>query len=117
MMVAARRKSRASVKTRASRRRGHGVLVKSPKGLGPGSPGDLALEEARQAGLLEGERSVHVSFRVPRALLEAAQREAGVTSPTELGLAALALLAQPDRVAAFFKRTRGRLGKDHKLEY
>jgi hypothetical protein len=116
-MVAALHKPRGSVKKRASRRRGERVLIKRAKGLGAGSPGALALEEARRAGLLEGERSAHVSFRVPRALLEAAQREAGVTSATELGLAALALLAQPDPVAEFFKRTSGRLGKDHKLEY
>jgi hypothetical protein len=75
------------------------------------------LEEARAAGLLEGEKSEHVSFRAPPALIEAAKREAGVTSTTELGLLALALLAQPDAVASAMRRTRGRLGPDHQLEY
>jgi hypothetical protein len=75
------------------------------------------LEEARAAGLLQGDRSEHVSFRAPPALIEAAKREAGVTSTTELGLLALALLAQPDPVVSAMRRTRGRLGSDHQLEY
>ena len=62
-----------------------------------------ALEDARQAGLLEGEKTAHVSFRAPPALVAAARRESGVTSLTELGILALAMLAQPDPVAAFFK--------------
>ena len=74
------------------------------------------LEEARAAGLLEGEKSEHVSFRAPPALIEAAKREAGVESTTELGLLALALLAQPDPVVTAMRRTRGRLGGDHQLE-
>jgi hypothetical protein len=76
-----------------------------------------ALEDARQAGLLEGEKTAHVSFRAPPALVEAAKRESGVSSVTELGILALAMLAQPDPVAAFLKRTRGRLGEAHTLEY
>jgi len=75
------------------------------------------LEEARAAGLLEGEKSEHVSFRAPPALIEAAKREAGVTSTTELGLLALALLAQPDPVVSAMRRMRGRLGPDHQLDY
>jgi|SRR5271165_2523665 len=75
------------------------------------------LEEARRAGLLDGEKTEHVSFRAPPALVEAAKREAGVTSTTELGLLALAMLARPDPVAAFFRRTEGNLGSDHDLEY
>ena len=74
------------------------------------------LEEAGRAGLLAGERSAHVSFRAPPALLEAAKRETGVSSTSELGVLALAMLAQPDPVAAFFRRTEGRLGPDHDLE-
>lgn len=73
------------------------------------------LAEARAAGLLDGEKSEHVSFRAPPALIEAARREAGVSSTTELGLLALALLAQPDPVVSAMRRTRGRLGRDHQL--
>ncbi len=75
------------------------------------------LEEARHAGLLDGEKTEHVSFRAPPALVEAAKREAGVSSTSELGVLALAMLARPDPVAAFFRRTEGRLGPDHDLEY
>jgi hypothetical protein len=77
----------------------------------------VAFESAKEAGLLDGERTAHVSFRAPRALVEAAMQESGVTSPSELGILALAALAQPDPVAAFMRKNRGRLGKDHKLEY
>ena len=76
-----------------------------------------ALEDARRAGLLEGEKTAHVSFRATPALVEAAKRKSGVASLTELGILALAMLAQPDPVAAFLKRRRGRLGAGHKLEY
>lgn len=75
------------------------------------------MEEARQAGLLDGERTEHVSFRAPKALVEAAKRESGATKPTELGLLALALLAQPDPTANFLKETRGKLGTAHQLDY
>ena len=75
------------------------------------------LEEARRAGLLDGDKTEHVSFRAPPALVEAAKREAGVSSTSELGVLALAMLARPDPVAAVFRRTEGRLGPDHDLEY
>ena len=65
--------------------------------------------DARAAGLLDGERAEHLSFRAPSALVDAAKRETGIQSTTELGIAALAALAQPDPVAAFFRRTNGRL--------
>lgn len=78
--------------------------------------GGFAIEEAQQSGVMEG-ASTHVSFRAPEALIEEARRVSGMTSPTELGLAGLALLAQRDPVVEFLKRTRGRLGADHDLEY
>lgn len=74
------------------------------------------LAEARRKGLLDGDKTEHVSFRAPPALVEAAKRETGVTSTTELGLLALAMLAQPDPVVALMRRTRGSLGEDHTLE-
>ncbi len=83
----------------------------------PGSALATVLQEARLAGLLDGEKTEHVSFRAPPALVEAAKREAGVSSTSELGVMALAMLARPDPVAAFFRRTEGRLGPDHDLEY
>ena len=75
------------------------------------------MEEARRAGLLDGDATEHVSFRAPKALIEAAKRESGATKPTELGLLALAVLAQPDPVASYLRKTRGKLGPDHRLDY
>jgi hypothetical protein len=57
------------------------------------------------------------TFLHPPALVEAAKREIGVSSTTELGVMALAMLARPDPVAAFVWRTGGRLGPDHYFEY
>lgn len=74
------------------------------------------LDEAGRAGLLDDETE-HVSFRAPRALVEAAKRETGLASTTELGLVALAALARPDPVSEAMKRTRGGLGVKHTLEY
>ena len=76
----------------------------------------VVLEDARRAGLLDGDKTEHLSFRAPPALIEAARRESGAASPTELGILALAALAQPDPVAAFLKRTKGALGKSHTLD-
>jgi len=91
--------------------------VPSAAAAAPGSALLLAsvLEEARLAGFFDGERTEHVSFRAPPALVEAAKREAGVSSTSEVGVLALAMLARPDPVAAFFRRTEGRLGPDHNL--
>lgn len=77
----------------------------------------VVMEEARRAGLLDGESTEHVSFRAPKALIEAAKRESGATKPTELGLLALAMLAQPDPAATYMHKTRGKLGADHQLDY
>ena len=74
------------------------------------------LDEASRAGLLDS-TTEHVSFRVPKALLEAAKRETGLASTTDLGLVALAALARPDPVSEAMKRTRGKLGEQHTLEY
>lgn len=75
------------------------------------------VEEARRSGLLDGEKSEHVSFRAPPALVHAAKRATGLTSTSELGLLALAMLAQPDPVVEVMTKTRGALGEDHRLDY
>ncbi len=103
----------ATEKTGAGRRRA--------RQASPPSSAKLAhmaiFESAKEAGLLEGERTTHVSFRAPPALVEAAMKESGVTSPSELGILALAALAQSDPVSAFMCKNRGSLGKGHKLDY
>jgi len=75
------------------------------------------LNDARDAGLLDGEKSEHLSFRAPAALIEAARRETGIHSPTELGILALATLAQSDPVVEYIKHNYGALGKSHDLEF
>lgn len=102
-------------KPRSSRAPARGRAAAAPQGTAVAHTS--VLEEAERAGLLAGERSAHVSFRAPPALVEAAKRETGVSSTSELGVLALAMLAQPDPIAAFFRRTEGRLGPDHDLEY
>ncbi|MEA3039291.1 MAG: hypothetical protein QOE79_1804 [Sphingomonadales bacterium] len=76
-----------------------------------------SVQAAKRAGLLEGEASEHLSFRAPKGLVEAAKRESGLTSPTDLGIVALSMLAEPDPVVAFLRRTRGALGEDAELDY
>ena len=115
--MAANRSARAA-KLKHGRTAPHRKVAPTSSGDRPVAAGPAAaLEEARLAGLLDGDKTEHVSFRAPPALIEAAKRESGVASPTELGILALATLAQPDPAAAFLKCTRGRLGEIHTLEY
>ena len=110
---------------KSNRRQRSGTASRSRRAAKPATAGSrqlatraaAALDDARQAGLLDGEKTARVSFRAPPALVEAAMKESGAASPTELGILALAMLAQSDPFVAFMKRTSGRLGKDHKLEY
>lgn len=84
---------------------------------GAGMLADLAVADARRAGLLDGRKVEHVSFRLPKALVEAAQRETGIRSKTELGIASFSMLAQPDPAVAFQVANFGLLGEDFDLEY
>lgn len=77
----------------------------------------LSVQAAKRAGFFDGDGSEHVSFRAPKGLVEAARRASGLTSPTEMGIVALSMLAEPDPVVAFLKRTRGALGEDAELDY
>jgi hypothetical protein len=94
-----------------------GTKVLPSAAIGGFAGASVVMEEARRAGLLDGESTEHVSFRAPKALVEAARRESGATRTTELGLLALAMLARPDPVASFLRKTRGELGADHQLDY
>lgn len=85
-------------------------------GSGTATLAATVLAEAREAGLLD-DATEHVSFRAPKALIAAAKKETGVSSTTELGVLALAALARPDPVAEAMKRIRGKLGRQHRLEY
>ncbi len=93
------------------------VAKLAPNGATAQPTSASVIMEARRAGLLDGDKTEHVSFRAPKALIEAAQRESGVTKPTELGLIALAMMAQPGPTARFLKETRGKLRPDHQFDY
>jgi hypothetical protein len=77
----------------------------------------IALDDARQAGLLAGGDTIHLHLRVPRLLLEEARRQTGITSPTQLGITALASLIQRDPVTEFMQETRGELAGLPPIEF
>lgn len=107
----------AEPKTASSRQPRRAAPVRPARAAAPAAPLRASvLEEAARADLLAGEKSEHVSFPAPPALVEAAKRETGIASTSELGVLALAMLAQPDPVVEFMKRTSGALGGDHTLE-
>jgi hypothetical protein len=54
---------------------------------------------------------------LPQAAIEAAKREPALDSEAEPETAVAAILAHSDPAATFMKRTRGRLGTDHTLDY
>ena len=110
-----------AARARRAKRAAHEALLAKMQAAPEAAPrastvATAVLGEASRAGLLDS-ATEHVSFRVPKALLEAAKRETGLASTTELGLVALATLARPDPVSEAMKRTRGKLGKQHTLEY
>ena len=73
--------------------------------------------EAEEAGLLEGQRTEHLSVRTTKALVEAARRRTGLSSNTQLVELALATVALPDPVSVYMAEHFGELVKDHQLEY
>lgn len=75
-----------------------------------------ALSSALEQGLLTGDKSAHLSARVTPALLDAAKRETGIQSTTELIEYALASVATPDPAARFMTSRFGALGGDHDLD-
>lgn len=74
------------------------------------------LEEARESGLLAGDKTAHVSIRTTATLIAAAKERTGVESTTELVELALATLALPDPVTRYMVESYGALGPDHQLD-
>jgi len=110
------RRTAASKGGKNTAKRTPGKSVRAAAGKGSAITAAV-MEEARRAGLLDGDATQHISFRAPKALIEAAKSESGATTPTELCLFALVMLAQPDPVAEYMKKSYGVLGKGHKLDY
>lgn len=74
------------------------------------------LQEAKNFGLLAGDKTTHVSIRTTGALIAAAKERTGIESTTELVELALATLALPDPVTRYMVETFGALGPDHQLD-
>jgi hypothetical protein len=70
----------------------------------------------RDAGLLATETE-HISLRVPKGLLEAAKRETGLTSNTDLGLVAFSSMAVTAPFSKVMEELWGMLGPARTLEY
>ena len=75
-----------------------------------------ALTEAHAAGLFDAEETVEVRFRAPVALVDAAMIACRAASEEDMGVLALAVLAQSDPVITFLRTGRGALGEGHRLE-
>jgi hypothetical protein len=76
----------------------------------------FALEAARSASLLEGERTHVVSARLTERLVAAAKARTGISSDTKLVELALASLAAGDDFGEWLVGQRGRLKVDFEID-
>jgi hypothetical protein len=77
----------------------------------------LVMSEAHSAGLLGGPKDAVIRGRVPKSLVEAAKRRAGVTSDTELIEIALSSFALEDDFGEKFLKRKGAIDPDLPLEF
>lgn len=77
----------------------------------------FALDAARSANLLEGERNHILSARLTERLVSAAKERTGIASDTQLVELALASLAAGDDFGAWLVGQRGRLKPDFDIEF
>jgi hypothetical protein len=71
---------------------------------------------AEQEGWLDGERSA-IGARIPKRLIDAARKQAGVTSITEIVEYALAKMALEDDYGAKLLAREGSIPRDIDLEF
>jgi hypothetical protein len=71
-----------------------------------------ALRRLSARGLVTGARSRKVSVRIDPGVMEAAARELGLTNPSDVVNASLALAAAPDRFKAWLRETTDTLPDD-----
>ena len=71
-----------------------------------------ALRRLSALGLVTGARSRKVSVRIDPGVLEAASKELGLTHPSDVVNASLALAAAPDRFKAWLRGTQDTLPDD-----
>ncbi len=77
----------------------------------------LALDQAREAGLLGPRKDARISGRISAALLGAAKERANVASDTELLEIALSRLVLEDDFGRRFVRRKGKIPKSVDLEF
>ena len=77
----------------------------------------LALDLAREAGLLGPRKDARIAGRISAALLGAAKRRTRVVSDTELLEIALSRLVLEDDFGRRFVRRKGRISKSADLEF
>ena len=77
----------------------------------------LALDQAREAGLLGPRKDARISGRISAALLGAAKERAHVASDTELLEIALSRLVLEDDFGRRFVRRKGKIPKSVDLEF
>jgi hypothetical protein len=74
-----------------------------------------ALAELRQAGALTGARSQRISVRVDPGVMRAAAARLGLTNPSDVVNASLAVAAAPDRFKTWWTETPATLPDDFEL--
>ena len=74
-----------------------------------------ALAELRQAGAMTGARSQRISVRVDPGVMRAAAARLGLTNPSDVVNASLAVAAAPDRFKAWWAETQAMLPDDFEL--
>jgi hypothetical protein len=77
----------------------------------------LALDQAREAGLLGPRKDARISGRISAALLGAAKERAHAVSDTELLEIALSRLVLEDDFGSRFVRRKGKVPKSVDLEF
>jgi hypothetical protein len=74
-----------------------------------------ALAELRLAGVVSGARSQRISVRVDPGVMRAAGARLGLTNPSDVVNASLAVAAAPDRFKAWWAETPATLPDDFEL--
>ena len=74
-----------------------------------------ALAELRLAGAVTGTRSRRISVRVDPGVMRAAAERLGLTNPSDVVNASLAVAAAPDRFKAWWAETHATLPDDFEL--
>jgi len=74
-----------------------------------------ALAELRLAGAVTGTRSQRISVRVDPGVMRAAAARLGLTNPSDVVNASLAVAAAPDRFKAWWAKTHPTLPDDFEL--